>query len=676
MSEDLSAEGGLPAILEGTENNDVQKPAESEPEEQAPRTSNNVRFVTNEVANVQMAASFRFEEPEHVFAPSQEDIQAYRKWLGLDADEGAYMSWIAEEGLKTSLPNNVKMCTSSQGDVFFYDTSSKQASWEHPKEAAFRQLVQLQRGKQPGDLAATSSPAELVREHLRRIRRVQAYFETVNDVGNGGLEVGKVASCMKFLLKTELKGSEWERFMQETLVRATMDKYTSLQEADFVEVYCKCLQSSDVKDRFARQSELKILGGQWHLSDAGCDARLEAAGDVWREAPGASAAQSDALSAAALRAALPNAQADDATWQAMAADVLKLALGKATILDGLRDLMGSSDMRRKYADQVAGMCYLEGSWWKQVNMQEDVLVAVSSTFDMYVMDPGHLYIDENDIPLALQDLLSPSTSFSKWKLALKGCINAWSRNEKPKRSSVGELSFQEFLPLFEMVRNHPDIQLLQRPQMGLRFVGGHWWREMTAAALEQHLQQVVASSMQGPSGGGWHVGDRGVAAMLTVLFGPLLEKEISGCTGVGGGYHFAMRQIGMTWEAARAARRRGGAAGDCLSQVGEDGAQLQFEDVVDVCVNSCAAAAQVALAEGTPALVGGRMWIALRNGELAADAANHFQTFCGPVMAAEALAEGGLAGLWGTERSKLSVEDRDKLLAALLPAELAMYRHR
>eukprot|EP00854_Cymbomonas_tetramitiformis_P010995 gene10995-13007_t len=603
MSEDLSAEGGLPAILEGTENNDVQKPAESEPEEQAPRTSNNVRFVTNEVANVQMAASFRFEEPEHVFAPSQEDIQAYRKWLGLDADEGAYMSWIAEEGLKTSLPNNVKMwyipsseplsfvllvlftalgfgsATSSQGDVFFYDTSSKQASWEHPKEAAFR-----------------------------------AYFETVNDVGNGGLEVGKVASCMKFLLKTELKGSEWERFMQETLVRATMDKYTSLQEADFVEVYCKCLQSSDVKDRFARQSELKILGGQWHLSDAGCDARLEAAGDVWREAPGASAAQSDALSAAALRAALPNAQADDATWQAMAADVLKLALGKATILDGLRDLMGSSDMRRKYADQVAGMCYLEGSWWKQVNMQEDVLVAVSSTFDMYVMDPGHLYIDENDIPLALQDLLSPSTSFSKWKLALKGCINAWSRNEKPKRSSVGELSFQEFLPLFEMVRNHPDIQLLQRPQMGLRFVGGHWWREMTAAALEQHLQQVVASSMQGPSGGGWHVGDRGVAAMLTVLFGPLLEKEISGCTG------------------------------DCLSQVGEDGAQLQFEDVVDglgaavgskfhtlpVCVNSCAAAAQVALAEGTPALVGGRMWIALRNGELAADAANHFQTFCGP----------------------------------------------
>ena len=50
------------------------------------------------------------EDIDENYQPSQEEIEEYAKYLGMDLQEDKHLFWIAEKGLKEPLPKDWKHC--------------------------------------------------------------------------------------------------------------------------------------------------------------------------------------------------------------------------------------------------------------------------------------------------------------------------------------------------------------------------------------------------------------------------------------------------------------------------------------------------------------------------------------------------------------------------------------
>ncbi len=64
----------------------------------------------------------------------------YSHWLGLD-DNDSELFWIARQALDTPIPVPWIECQSEDGEVFFFNTRTKESLWDHPYDAYYKAAI-------------------------------------------------------------------------------------------------------------------------------------------------------------------------------------------------------------------------------------------------------------------------------------------------------------------------------------------------------------------------------------------------------------------------------------------------------------------------------------------------------------------------------------------------------
>ena len=72
--------------------------------------------------------------------PSQGEIEEYGRWLGLGEEDGDLV-WIAKQALQTSIPSPWIECEAEEGDVFYFNTRTKESIWDHPFDAYYKGVI-------------------------------------------------------------------------------------------------------------------------------------------------------------------------------------------------------------------------------------------------------------------------------------------------------------------------------------------------------------------------------------------------------------------------------------------------------------------------------------------------------------------------------------------------------
>jgi len=87
------------------------------------------------------------------YEPTQQEVEQYAEWLGIDADEDADLLWIAHQGLKTPLPKPWKPYQSSDGEIFYFNPETGLNTWDHPCDESLRALYAAELAKKRAKLA-------------------------------------------------------------------------------------------------------------------------------------------------------------------------------------------------------------------------------------------------------------------------------------------------------------------------------------------------------------------------------------------------------------------------------------------------------------------------------------------------------------------------------------------
>ncbi|RVE64376.1 hypothetical protein OJAV_G00125140 [Oryzias javanicus] len=94
------------------------------------------------------------EEYDENFIPSDKEIHEYAREIGIDPDKEPQLLWLAKEGIKAPLPPEWKPCQDVTGDIYYFNFSTGQSTWDHPCDEHYRQLVIQERER--GPLPATA----------------------------------------------------------------------------------------------------------------------------------------------------------------------------------------------------------------------------------------------------------------------------------------------------------------------------------------------------------------------------------------------------------------------------------------------------------------------------------------------------------------------------------------
>ncbi|ESL09733.1 hypothetical protein TRSC58_02543 [Trypanosoma rangeli SC58] len=79
--------------------------------------------------------------------PTQEEIEEYAEWLGIDVEKEPGLLWVAREGLRTPLPAEWRACRTGEGEVYYFNFLTGESKWEHPTDEVFKEKVVEERAK-------------------------------------------------------------------------------------------------------------------------------------------------------------------------------------------------------------------------------------------------------------------------------------------------------------------------------------------------------------------------------------------------------------------------------------------------------------------------------------------------------------------------------------------------
>ncbi|XP_062257529.1 centrosomal protein of 164 kDa-like [Platichthys flesus] len=85
------------------------------------------------------------EEYDENYTPSEQEIQEYAREIGLDPGSEPELLWLAREGVVTPLPPEWKPCQDVTGEIYYFNFSSGQSTWDHPCDEHYRLLVAQER---------------------------------------------------------------------------------------------------------------------------------------------------------------------------------------------------------------------------------------------------------------------------------------------------------------------------------------------------------------------------------------------------------------------------------------------------------------------------------------------------------------------------------------------------
>jgi centrosomal protein CEP164 len=81
------------------------------------------------------------------YEPTQQELDEYATWLGIDPVRERELMFLAREGLKAPLPEDWKPCKTDTGDVYYFNFSSGESIWEHPLDDHFKKRLEEERDK-------------------------------------------------------------------------------------------------------------------------------------------------------------------------------------------------------------------------------------------------------------------------------------------------------------------------------------------------------------------------------------------------------------------------------------------------------------------------------------------------------------------------------------------------
>ncbi|XP_026221627.1 centrosomal protein of 164 kDa isoform X2 [Anabas testudineus] len=100
------------------------------------------------------------EDYDENYIPSEQEIQEYAREIGIDPDKESELLWLAREGIVAPLPPEWKPCQDVTGDIYYFNFSTGQSTWDHPCDEHYRRLVIQERERAQLTAAAVGTGAK------------------------------------------------------------------------------------------------------------------------------------------------------------------------------------------------------------------------------------------------------------------------------------------------------------------------------------------------------------------------------------------------------------------------------------------------------------------------------------------------------------------------------------
>ncbi|KAM3875303.1 uncharacterized protein cep164 [Diretmus argenteus] len=106
------------------------------------------------------------EDYDENYIPSEQEIHEYAREIGIDPNSEPELLWLAREGIVAPLPTEWKPCQDVTGDVYYFNFTTGQSTWDHPCDEQYRRLVAQERERT--QFTATSGGAGVKKEKKKK----------------------------------------------------------------------------------------------------------------------------------------------------------------------------------------------------------------------------------------------------------------------------------------------------------------------------------------------------------------------------------------------------------------------------------------------------------------------------------------------------------------------------
>ncbi|XP_041660210.1 centrosomal protein of 164 kDa-like isoform X1 [Cheilinus undulatus] len=108
------------------------------------------------------------EDYDENYIPSEQEILEYAREIGIDPENEPELMWLAREGIVAPLPPEWKPCQDVTGDIYYFNFSSGQSTWDHPCDEHYRRLVVEERERAQVNAAAGGTGAKKDKEKKKK----------------------------------------------------------------------------------------------------------------------------------------------------------------------------------------------------------------------------------------------------------------------------------------------------------------------------------------------------------------------------------------------------------------------------------------------------------------------------------------------------------------------------
>lgn len=103
------------------------------------------------------------------YEPTEDEIDEYAEWLGMDPDTDGPLMWIAREGLLATLQDPWRVCETADREIFYFNFDTGHSTWDHPIDQMQRAKYRKLKAAQHGQIRPPPQPRD--RPAGRRARR-------------------------------------------------------------------------------------------------------------------------------------------------------------------------------------------------------------------------------------------------------------------------------------------------------------------------------------------------------------------------------------------------------------------------------------------------------------------------------------------------------------------------
>ncbi|XP_072310905.1 uncharacterized protein [Eucyclogobius newberryi] len=113
------------------------------------------------------------EEYDGDYIPSEQEVRDYANEIGIDPDTEPELMWLAREGAIAPLPSGWKPCQDVTGDIYYFNFSTGDSSWEHPGDESYRNLVLQERERSKQTSSSIGAGAKKVKKKKEKKVKVK-----------------------------------------------------------------------------------------------------------------------------------------------------------------------------------------------------------------------------------------------------------------------------------------------------------------------------------------------------------------------------------------------------------------------------------------------------------------------------------------------------------------------